>query len=328
MAWNFGLSLFEEHDIRFLIAPVSMAILFAGLGYALLWQAAAALACALFGQLPLVAGHSRADGARPTQSADLQASVADLRDKMRPDQRNDLAVWADGSLPASKYITNYSNHRTLNSSWGGYAGETRFEYAGNPFSDTTIAEWRAQDVLFAIVPHFQYELWREDGVHEFATQTTLLKSYSPSDVYRGPAMVVLLLHPIQHQATGQLGPIRLIGYDLPEENARPGQSSTSTSIGRQKPPLRRTIRSSTTCSMQRGTESPKSTGRLCRIHCCAAAPWIGMTRKRSSIVANTRWLYQKTSRPANTLSSLASTGAIMGNVCSPRPVRIHSGSPP
>ena len=37
-------------------------------------------------------------------------------------------------------------------------------------------------------------------------------------------MVVLLLHPIQHAATGQLGPIRLIGYELAEESARPGDS--------------------------------------------------------------------------------------------------------
>ena len=37
-------------------------------------------------------------------------------------------------------------------------------------------------------------------------------------------MVVLRLYPIQHEATGQLGPIRLIGYDLAVENARPGDS--------------------------------------------------------------------------------------------------------
>ena len=33
----------------------------------------------------------------------------------------------------------------------------------------------------------------------------------------------LLLHPIQHAATGQLGPIRLIGYELAEEEAQPGE---------------------------------------------------------------------------------------------------------
>ena len=142
-----------------------------------------------------------------------------------PDQRNFLATWADGTLPASKHLASNDNRDTLNRDWGGYTGETRFDRVGSPFAGTTIAEWRAQDVLFAIVPYHRYERWREeDGARDFVTETTLLKSHPPSDAFRGPAMVVLLLHPIQHQATGQLGPIRLIGYDLPEENARPGQS--------------------------------------------------------------------------------------------------------
>ena len=37
-------------------------------------------------------------------------------------------------------------------------------------------------------------------------------------------MVVLRLYPIQHSATGQLGPIRLIGYELTEESVEPGES--------------------------------------------------------------------------------------------------------
>ena len=143
---------------------------------------------------------------------------------MRPDQRNFLAVWSDHTLPTSSYIAFENNRRTLNRDWGGYAGETHFNYAGDVFSDTPINEWRAQGVLFAILPHFHYQLWREDGTNEFVTETTLLKSYPPSDAHRGPAMVVLLLHPIPHQATGQLGPIRLIGYDLTVENARPGDA--------------------------------------------------------------------------------------------------------
>ena len=223
LAWNFGLSLFNEHYIRFLLAPTTLAVLYAGIGYTLLWRealtwlqranrapwptAVAALMILLLLNLP-----------------NLLASGEDLRDKLQPDQRNDLAMWADESLPPGSYITNYDNRRTLNRDWGGYAGETHFNYAGDVFSDTPINEWRAQGVLFAILPHFHYQLWREDGTNEFVTETTLLKSYPPSDAHRGPAMVVLLLHPIPHQATGQLGPIRLIGYDLTEESASPGDA--------------------------------------------------------------------------------------------------------
>ena len=213
LSWYFSIALFDD-KFRFLLAPVSMAILFAGIGYGFWWRAAGPW-LARFGQFRWLPAAAALVALALLNLPNLQASVADLRDKMLPDQRNDLAVWADGSLPASKYITNINNNRTLNSSWGGYTGETHFDYAGFVFSDTTIAEWRTQDVLFAIVPHFQYELWREDGVHEFVTKTTLLKSYPSSDEYRNSGMVVLLLYPIQHEATGQLGPIRLLGYDLP-----------------------------------------------------------------------------------------------------------------
>ena len=42
----------------------------------------------------------------------------------------------------------------------------------------------------------------------------LLKSYPPDPRFRGPSMVVLRLYPMQYEADAQLGPIRLIGYDL------------------------------------------------------------------------------------------------------------------
>ena len=224
MLWLFTLALFDEPNIRFMLPAVSFLIALAGVGYAFWWH-----------YLQRRIAHFARPRRRLVAAASLVMLLAlnlpnawttldDTRQRTLPDRRNDLARWADSSLPSSPYITNYDHHRTLNREWGGYAGETRFHYAGNVFSDTTIAEWRAQDVLFAIVPHFQYGLWREDGVHEFATQTTLLKSYSPSDAYRGPAMVVLLLQRIQHEATGQLGPIRLIGYDLPSQTASAGQS--------------------------------------------------------------------------------------------------------
>ncbi|MCY3835480.1 MAG: hypothetical protein OXF83_03460, partial [Anaerolineaceae bacterium] len=87
-----------------------------------------------------------------------------------------------------------------------------------------LEQWREQGVHLAIVDHFLYHLWREDGDHPFTTQTTLLKSYPPSHAHRGPAMVVLRLYPIQHPATGQLGPIRLLGYDMTKENVGPGEA--------------------------------------------------------------------------------------------------------
>ena len=219
IAWNSGLSLFQEHYIRFLLAPVSMMIFLAGMGYMLWWQfLQQRIIHFTLGQRRLVLG-AALFALVALNLPNMWTALQETRAFTLPDQRNVLAHWADKNLPSSRYISNYDNRRTLDRDWGGYAGETRFEYAGNPFADTSIAEWRAQGVLFAIIPHFQYKLWREGGVHEFVTETTLLKSYPPSDAFRGPAMVVLLLHPIQHEATGQLGPIRLIGFELGEDGA-------------------------------------------------------------------------------------------------------------
>ncbi|MCY3934847.1 MAG: hypothetical protein OXG09_02475 [Chloroflexi bacterium] len=222
--WLVPMALFNTPYIRFMLPAVSLMIVLPGVGYAFWWQflqqrfaffslplqramGAAALLALLALNLPL-----------------LQASVTDLRDRMRPDQRNDLAIWADETLPSGRYITDYDNHRTLNREWGGYAGETRFHYAGNVFSEPSLEQWREQGVHLAIVDHFLYHLWREDGDHPFTTQTTLLKSYPPSHAHRGPAMVVLRLYPIQHPASGQLGPIRLLGYDMTKENVGPGEA--------------------------------------------------------------------------------------------------------
>ena len=225
--WLAGISLYGSqgvHAIRFLFTWVSLLVMLSGWGYALWlqwlyrslphldpqrrnWAVSAAVALLLALQIPNV----------------LEA-VAQTRDATLPDQRNELAQWADRTLPAGHYIANYENSATLNREWGGYPGNTPFPYAGNVHEYATIEEWREQGVRFAIMPYFQYELWREEGTDPYATDTTLLKSYPPSDAHRGPAMVVLLLQPIQHKATGQLGPIRLIGYDLAEGVAQPGDS--------------------------------------------------------------------------------------------------------
>ena len=222
--WFLVLGFFKQPALRFAVPAVSIAMLLAGVGYAFWWQ---------FLQQRIT--HFALPQRRLVAAASLVVMLAlnlpnawraldETRDFSLPDQRNDLARWADVTLPPSSYITEFHNRRTLNREWGGYAGETHFGYAGEVFSDTRIEEWRAQGVRFAIVPHTAYRLWWEDGTDPYYTETTLLKSYPPSDAHRGPAMVVLLLRPIQHEATGQLGPIRLIGYELMEESAQPGES--------------------------------------------------------------------------------------------------------
>ena len=225
--WLTGISLFGEqgvHAIRFLFAWVSMLVMLSGWGYALLLQR---LYRSLSQHTPKYRNFAvGAAGALllTLQIPNIGAALDQTRQATLPDQRNELARWADRTLPASRYIASPGNTATLDRNWGGYPGTTRFKYEGVVYDFSTSAEWRAQGVRFAIVSHGLYELWREGGTDPYITETTLLKSYPPSDADRGPAMVVLLLQPIPHAATGQLGPIRLIGYDLAEDGAQPGQS--------------------------------------------------------------------------------------------------------
>lgn len=160
----------------------------------------------------------------------IQGSIANAENHTLPDRRNDLAHWMDVSLTAGAYIAGTENHKTLNRDWGGYAGETAF-----PFVETTeldarpIEEWRAENVRYAIIGNYEYERLQStaEGQAELA-QTLLLKTYPPSQAYRGPDMVVLRLYPIENSAEGQLGSIRLVGYDLNTDEPETGEMLTFT----------------------------------------------------------------------------------------------------
>ena len=136
------------------------------------------------------------------------------------DRRNDLAHYMDTSLPPGKYITDRAdpNHKTFNRSWGGYTGVHDFPLAEWTWHllDQPLETWRAHDAVYAILPY------PEDPEAYFPDDTVLLKSYPPDPNFRDPGMVVLRLYPIQHEAEGQLGPIRLVGYDISATQVQAG----------------------------------------------------------------------------------------------------------
>ncbi len=228
-AWLVGLSLFGTADFRQMVALATIVTLMAGIGYMGLWHilrtlpkrypalrtrwlAVAALALLFASNLP-----------------NLRASIANAHEATLPDQRNDLAQYMDTTLTSGIHIATYDNHKTLNSHWGGYAGLTPFPHllpngVPGPISQESVDHWRALDVLYAIMPHYEYQSLLADDPAGYLAETTLLKSYPPSAAHRGPAMVVLRLHPMQHQTTGQLGPIRLLGYDLASGDIRAGET--------------------------------------------------------------------------------------------------------
>ncbi len=129
------------------------------------------------------------------------------------DRRNDLMRYMDTSVEPGMYLSIGENHKTFNRSWGGYDGLHDFPRHKELalLTDKPIDEWRQLGVEYAIMPH---KLRLLDPDIYYPDETTTLKTYPVDSNFRGPDMVVLRLYPIQHETTAQLGPIRLLGYDI------------------------------------------------------------------------------------------------------------------
>ena len=158
----------------------------------------------------------------------LVDSVENMQWALAEDPRNFVTEYMDRSLASGRFVINKGSSvtsRLFNREFGGYAGETPFEIASfDQPTDFSVAHWREQEVDYAILHYDVYDRLSEEDPFDYLGQTTRLKGWEHQLNYRWPAMVVLRLYPIQHGATGQLGPIRLIGYELTEESARAGQA--------------------------------------------------------------------------------------------------------
>ena len=227
LLWVVGISFFgaTTHAERFLFAWLSLLVMLSAWGYALLLRA-------------LWRALQRYDRQRQRWGISLafltlftfflpylSASIEDLRHSLRLDPRNLLTAYMDTSLPSGRYSNNNRDTNLFNREWGGYAGNTAFELASwDNFQDHSIQHWRDIDLDYAILHHYEYEELRQSDPGGHLRETTLLKAWEPRPDYRHPAMVVLRLQPIQHSASGQLGPIHLVGYDL--DNPSPAAEQT------------------------------------------------------------------------------------------------------
>ena len=140
-----------------------------------------------------------------------------------PDRRLNLMRYMDSSLQPGKYITDRDGptHKVFNRAWGGYTGVHDFPVAQSIYDlvSKPLEVWRENGAIYAIMPY------PDDGQpadRYFPNETVLLKSYPPDPAYRGPSMVVLRLHPMQNEHGGQLGTIRLLGYDISAREAQAG----------------------------------------------------------------------------------------------------------
>ena len=229
--WLAGISLFGAHGahaFRFLFTWVSLLVMLSGWGYVLLLQTLGIifqrhhprfLWSARVGALLLLAW---------LFIPSFIGSVENLQWALAEDPRNFVTEYMDRSLASGRFVINKGSSitsRLFNRDWGGYAGETAFELASfDQPTDFSVAHWRELEVDYAILNYDVYDRLSEVDPFNYLGQTTRLKGWEHQPNYRWPAMVVLRLYPIQHRSTGQLGPIRLLGYDLAVENARPGDS--------------------------------------------------------------------------------------------------------
>ena len=226
--WLAGISLFGAqgpHAIRFLFAWVSLLVMLAGWGYALILRALGqylarralryqragmAVALLLLGALFLPS---------------LVDSVENLQWSLWADPRNFVRDYAAATLAPGRYIISKGTSTLFNRDWGNYSGGTEFEITSfEEPTDFSVETWREQGVTYAILHYNVYDHLFDEDPFDYLGKTTRLKGWEHQPNYRYTTMVVLRLYPIQHQATGQLGPIRLIGYDLPANAASAGQS--------------------------------------------------------------------------------------------------------
>ena len=215
----------DYHSKRFLVHITAILVFIAGVGYA-------AWAVSLYTwwvrrmpQMRALAGGVTLLLLTLIFLPQLQESMEFTRRYLWLDPRNFVRDYMDLSLPSGRYVISKGTSTLFNPDWGGYAGETTFELAS--FEQPTefpVGHWREQDVDYAILHYDVYDRLFEDDPFDYLGKTTRLKGWEHQPDYRWVTMTVLRLYPIQHEATGQLGPIRLIGYELDGEKTQPGES--------------------------------------------------------------------------------------------------------
>ncbi len=130
-AWVFGVSLYGEQAFRQFVPVAALLTILQALGFVGIVMLSAMLLGWLWerqkgltARLPL---RSWSPGIVTglillALIPEINSSVANAYQHTLPDQRNDLATWADTTLASEKYVAQSENHKTFNREWGGYTG--------------------------------------------------------------------------------------------------------------------------------------------------------------------------------------------------------------
>lgn len=162
----------------------------------------------------------------------ISEAVRKARQFALPDRMNDLMAWADVTLDGGDYVGSHDFHKVFDREWGGYPGAMVFDYRGaqSPADLVTpgaIEQLRDDGIRYLILNQSDWDsLQAMPGAADLDGDLTLLKSYPVDDAYRDTGIYVLWLYPIQHAVEGQVGPIRVVGYDLDRTTLRPGETLT------------------------------------------------------------------------------------------------------
>ena len=182
LLWPAALSVFGTHalhNLRWLFAWISLTVMLAGWGYALIFRALARY----LARHPLRYQRAAMGGALLLLAVillpDVIESIGNLQRSLWEDPRNFVRDYAANTLASGRYIsTRHSN--LLNPDWGGYQGTNQFELASfDHFTERPIAYWQEHEVDYAIIHHSEYEQLLADDPDGYLRHITRLKSWQP-----------------------------------------------------------------------------------------------------------------------------------------------------
>ncbi|MBN8639154.1 MAG: hypothetical protein J0M07_27805, partial [Anaerolineae bacterium] len=150
----------------------------------------------------------------------ISASTLILQNRLLPDARVTLRLWADDNLEPGTVLVGEDNHKTFNPFWGGIVGRQWFDWwLTDDWSASTPDEWREQHgISYAVI---ERGAWEAQPGGAWLDNALPLRTFDAPT--RSPEYVVVRLWRMQQSLDVQFGDaIRLVGADLPAPTAAAG----------------------------------------------------------------------------------------------------------
>jgi hypothetical protein len=155
------------------------------------------------------------------------SSVAILQNRLLPDQRVTLRLWADQNLDPGTFLVGSDNHKTFNPFWGGIEGRRWFDWhVTDDWTALTPAQWREQHgISYAAIERSDWDSLSASTHQAWLTETLQLRVLDPPS--RSPQYVVVRLWGFERGLGARFGEaIRLVGADVPSRVSAAGDTLT------------------------------------------------------------------------------------------------------